>query len=55
MMQPTLRLFVQQYLGTVCAALMPVVMTAFFSIPFALNGHPGDAVGADAVVESHMT
>ncbi|MCX7238952.1 MAG: hypothetical protein NTU86_00765 [Burkholderiales bacterium] len=47
--------FIRHYLGTVAAALLPVVFTAFLSIPYALSGHPGDARAADPVVESHTT
>ncbi len=54
-MHPTLLLFIRQYLWVVCAALVPVVMTAFLSIPLSLGGHPGEPRTADAMVDSHMS
>jgi hypothetical protein len=41
-MDASLRLFISQYLGVVLATLMPVMLIAFFSIPFNLGGHPGE-------------
>ena len=46
--------FIRRWLGVVAATLLPVVITAFISIPLNLGGHPGEARN---VVESaqHMT
>jgi len=54
-MHPQGLLFVRQYLGVVLAALAPVVMTAFLSIPFNLGGHPGEFRIAQTAVAPHMT
>lgn len=54
-MHPVLNLFIRQYLGIVFAALLPVVMTAFLSIPLSLGGHPGEPRVADALVDPHMS
>ena len=48
-------LFVRQYLGVVLAALVPVVVTAFLSIPVNLGGHPGEVRSAQAAAAVHMT
>jgi hypothetical protein len=47
--------FVRQYLGVVLASLVPVVLTAFLSIPFTLGGNPGDVRSAQAEASAHMT
>ena len=54
-MHPALRLFIREYLRIVCVALVPVVATAFLSIPFSLGGHPGEPRVAEALIEQHMT
>ena len=48
-------LFVRQYVGVVLAALVPVVVTAFLSIPVNLGGHPGEVRSAQAAAAVHMT
>ncbi|WP_296449670.1 hypothetical protein [Rhodoferax sp. UBA5149] len=54
-MDSSLRLFVNQYLGVVIAALVPVVLIAFLSIPVTLGGHPGEMRAAVAPITQHMT
>jgi hypothetical protein len=54
-MHPVLRLFIRQYLWVVCAALVPVIITAFLSIPFSLGSHPGEPHRVDAMGYRHMT
>jgi hypothetical protein len=54
-MHPALHLFIRQYLGIVCAALLPVIVTAFVSIPLSLGGHPGEPCTVDAPIDRHMT
>ena len=54
-MHPALRLFIGQYLRVLCAALVPVVITAFVSIPLSLGSHPGEAHRPDAMGYRHMT
>lgn len=54
-MHPSLSLFIRQYLWVVCAALVPVVITAFMSIPMSLGGHPGEPRTIDAMVDRHMS
>lgn len=50
-----LRLFLQQYLSVVLAALVPVILIAFLTIPVSLGGHPGEERSADAPIVRHMT
>lgn len=54
-MDASLRLFIRQFCGVVLAALVPVILIAFMSIPFTLGGHPGDVRPAAAPVAQHMT
>jgi len=54
-MHSPLRLFIGQYVRVLCAALVPVVVTAFLSIPLSLGSHPGDPYHVDAMGYSHMT
>ena len=50
-----LRMFIRQFVGVVAAALVPVLIVAFLSIPFTLGGHPGEARPAEALAGRHMT
>jgi hypothetical protein len=54
-MDASLRIFVSQLAGVVFAALVPVILVAFLSIPFSLGGHPGEARPASALIGKHMT
>lgn len=54
-MRPQPLAFVRQYVGVVLAALVPVAVTAFLSIPVNLGGHPGELRSAQATVDLHMT
>jgi hypothetical protein len=54
-MHPSLKHFIRQYLGVVMTTLVPVVLTAFLTMPFILSGHPGEPRAADAMVARHMT
>jgi hypothetical protein len=54
-MNSSLQLFIRQVLGVVLAALVPVVLVAFLSIPYSLGGHPGEARSAAAPASQHMT
>lgn len=54
-MQPDLRNFMRQYLGAVGAALVPVLLTTFVSIPLNLGVHPGEPRVMVAAVERHLT
>jgi len=42
-MDNPLRSFIRQWLRVALAALLPVLALAFVSIPYSLNGHPGEA------------
>jgi hypothetical protein len=54
-MHPSLRQFARQYLAVIAAVLLPVILTAFLTIPFNLGGHPGDARVVDVPESRHMT
>ncbi|HJV87928.1 MAG TPA: hypothetical protein VJ698_20830 [Noviherbaspirillum sp.] len=54
-MHPALRIFVRQYLYVVCAAIVPVVLTTFLSIPMSLGTNPGEAMTASVSVDRHLT
>jgi hypothetical protein len=55
-MDPSLAAFVRQFTGVVAAALAPVILAAFVSIPYTLGRHPGDAVVDPAqAAQRHMT
>lgn len=54
-MDKSLSTFIHQYLRIVLAALMPVALVTFLSIPFTLEGHPGEVRSAHAPVAQHMT
>lgn len=54
-MDSSLRVFVRQVIGAVAAALVPVVLVAFWSIPYSLGGHPGEERGIDTATARHMT
>lgn len=47
--------FVRQFAGAVVAALIPVVLIAFMSIPYKLGGHPGEVRAATMSTSTHMT
>jgi len=49
-----LRNFIEQMLRTVLMTLMPVVATAFLTMPMSLGAHPGDRP-APVIGERHMT
>jgi hypothetical protein len=54
-MNQTPHSFVRQFAGAVIAALIPVLLVAFWSIPFNLGGHPGEARTIAAPTPTHMT
>jgi hypothetical protein len=54
-MNSSLRLFICELLGVVLAALVPVVLVAFLSIPYSLGGHPGEERSTDTPKSQHMT
>jgi hypothetical protein len=54
-MDSSLQVFVRQFLWTVAAALVPVVLIAFLSIPYTLGGHPGEARQFVPTAARHMT
>jgi hypothetical protein len=54
-MNPTPYSFVRQFTGAVVAALIPVVLVAFWSIPFNLGGHPGEVRSVAMPTSTHMT
>lgn len=47
--------FARQVAGAVVAALVPVVLVAFWSIPFNLGGHPGEVRAATMATSGHMS
>jgi hypothetical protein len=47
--------FPRLFAGAVVAALVPVILVAFLSIPFNLGGHPGEARAWTTSASTHMT
>lgn len=47
--------FLRQFACAVVAALIPVVLVAFWSIPLNLGGHPGEVRVATMQTPAHMT
>lgn len=54
-MRPSSIRFAHQFIGVVIAALVPVVLAAFITIPYNIGGHPGEARSADVVRAGHPT
>jgi hypothetical protein len=54
-MHPELHTFLRQLAGVILATLVPVVLTAFVSMPMQLGQHPGEAGPAGARTVIHMT
>jgi hypothetical protein len=54
-MQADLKNFLVAYLRMVLIALVPIVLTAFMSIPYTLGGHPGEPIATAHPVAQHMT
>ena len=46
---------IQVFTGVVIATLVPVLLTAFMSIPLSLGGHPGELRMVSQLSPSHMT
>jgi hypothetical protein len=47
--------FFRQFAGVALAALVPVVLTAFISIPMSLGGNPGEMRATADTSARHMT
>ena len=54
-MHPTLRPFMRQFTGVVLASLVPVILTAFLSIPLSLGAHPGETRAPSPGLDRHMS
>ena len=54
-MDASLRTFIRQFTRVVIAAALPVLLIAFLSIPYALNGHPGDERPRNSAISWHTT
>jgi hypothetical protein len=50
-----LRVFIRQLIFVALAALLPVVLVAFLSIPYSLGEHPGDERTVATAGAQHMT
>ncbi|HSB24392.1 MAG TPA: hypothetical protein VLE94_14935 [Burkholderiaceae bacterium] len=53
-MHTELHRFLARFIGTVALALVPVIFTAFVSMPMSLARHPGEAAAA-GLPPQHMT
>lgn len=53
-MQTELHRFLSRFVATVVLAVVPVIFTAFVSVPMSLGRHPGEFAQAD-VPPRHMT
>ena len=54
-MHQDLKNFVVLYLRVVVLTLVPLVLTAFMSIPYSLGGHPGEITPRSSIANLHMT
>jgi hypothetical protein len=54
LMHAELHRFLSRFIGTVALALIPVIFTAFVSMPLSLNRHPGEPAEA-GLAPQHMT
>jgi hypothetical protein len=54
-MHPTLCHFIRQYLFVMVAALLPVVLTTFISMPISFGGHPGEIRNIAMSVDRHLS
>ena len=55
-MDPDLKTFVLSFVRVVVLSLLPVILTAFFSMPLVLGHHPGESQGGTTgIVGRHMT
>ena len=54
-MHAELRHFLLRLTGVVGLALVPVILTAFLSLPLSLGRHPGEAPALEEVQLRHMT
>ena len=54
-MESNLQQFVRQFAAVVAAALAPVVLVAFLSMPMILGRHPGETPGSDPLCGRHLT
>ena len=54
-MDRNIAIFAAQWLRVALMALVPVVLTAFLTIPWNLGGTPGDPALAQGQADCHMT
>ena len=54
-MNTSLRKIAIPFVCVVFAALVPVVLAAFLTIPYNLGGHPGEVRSAEVTLGQHMT
>ena len=47
--------FLARLIGVVCFTLIPVILTAFVSMPMSLNRHPGEPAASSMTMSQHMT
>jgi len=47
--------FAHQFAGVIVAALVPVILVAFVSIPFNLGAHPGETRAMPMPTPPHLT
>ncbi len=53
-MHPALKQLIAEYVAVIGAAMLPVIATAFLSMPYILGGHPGETRGT-AVQAIHLS
>lgn len=54
-MTASLRIFINQFVGVVLAALFPVVLVTFLSIPYSLGAHPGEPPATEPATMQPVT
>ncbi|MEQ1519503.1 MAG: hypothetical protein ABL931_23760 [Usitatibacteraceae bacterium] len=55
-MNTSLRTFISEFAGAVAAALVPVIIITFLTMPLTLGGHPGESrASADNAAALHLS
>ncbi|HJV97066.1 MAG TPA: hypothetical protein VJ608_13555 [Albitalea sp.] len=54
-MNTDLQHFLHRFVGVVAITLLPIVFTAFVSMPLSLSRHPGEVASQGVTLAQHMS